>query len=289
MQDGEAMAGSGRALCLTVDLEECTLPQEFGGRPLSEGESLGISGGGARRLLKLIGSEGVRATFFITGFFASKRPELVREIADMGNEIANHGLRHYRPVVEPDGMGSIRESGEILERVTGMRPLGYREPRLKIGPSVIGALGRLGYAYDSSILPAYVPGRYNGLRARPAPFAWDLEGSGRLIEIPISVTPLFRIPVGWWWFRKNFGVRISEIGFGAIWGRGLPVVCNIHSWELSELPEMQRVPLHVRFNCGIASEIQLRRIIAYGKRTGAEFLTLIDLAERMGAEGEAEG
>lgn len=240
-----------------------------------------LSEAGAYRLLRIIESEGIRATFFVTGFFASKRPRLVREIADMGNEVANHGLRHYGSAFGPSGPDGPSEGGRVLERVTGARPLGYREPRLRIGPGMIGALKRLGYAYDSSILPACVPGRYNRLGMRAAPFAWDCGNDGRLIEIPISATPILRIPAGWWWFRKNFGDRICGICFDAIWRRGLPVVCNIHPWELLRLPKMERVPAHVKFNCGAASEAQLRGIIAHGKSAGAEFLTMLELAERI--------
>ncbi len=232
---------------------------------------MGLSEAGAHRLLKIIESEGIRATFFVTGFFTSKRPRLVKEIADMGNEVANHGLRHYGPVLGPSEPNGLLKSGEILERVTGGRPLGYREPRLRIGPGMIGALKRLGYAYDSSILPACVPGRYSRLRMRPAPFAWDCGKAGRLIEIPISATPILRIPAGWWWFRKNFGDRICRICFDAIWRLGLPVICNIHAWELSELPRMERVPAHVRFNCGPPSEAQVKGIIAHGKSAGVPY------------------
>jgi peptidoglycan/xylan/chitin deacetylase (PgdA/CDA1 family) len=277
------MVGSRRAICLTIDLEECTAPLELRGCPLSEQESLKPSEEGAHRLLRVLEREGIDATFFITGFFASKRPELVRRIADMGWEIANHGLRHG-PAAGRDGMDGLRASGEILERISGARPLGYRAPRLRIGPGIIKALKRLGYVYDSSILPTYVPGRFNWLGMKASPFSWDLGGEGRLVEIPISVTPILRIPVGWWWFRKNFGSRICKIGFDAIWRRGMPVICNVHPWELSGLPKTYRMPAHVKFNCGAASEAQIRMLIAHGKRAGAEFLRMIDLAESISVD-----
>lgn len=277
------MVRTEKILCLTVDLEECTLSQEFGGRPLPEEESIRLSAQGARRLLGVIKSANVKATFFTTGFFASRCPELAKEIIDLGNEVANHGLKHY-----PQNAGgcveklrSFEESGDIIKRVAGKGPVGYREPLLNIGLDAIEALKRLNYIYDSSVLPTYVPGRYNRLRMRPAPFLWGSDAQGQLIEIPISVTPLLRIPVGWWWFRKNFGQRTCEMGFEAIWRRNLPVICHIHPWELVDLPEMPRIPIHVRFNCGAKSDAQIREIIAYGKRAKAEFVTMIDLAERL--------
>jgi len=177
-------------------------------------------------------------------------------------------------------------TGEILERISGARALGYRETRLRVGPGIIKALKGLGYAYDSSILPTYVPGRFNWLRVKTAPFSWDLKGEGRLMEIPISVTPILRIPVGWWWFRKNFGFHICRIGFDVIWRRGMPVVCNVHPWELSQLPKRHRMPIHVKFNCGAASEAQIRMLIAHGKRAGARFLRMIDLAESISVDIE---
>jgi len=229
------MIGTEKILCLTVDLEECTLPQEFGGQPLPEEESIRLSTQGAHRLLDIIRSANVKATFFITGFLASRCPELVREITDLGNEVANHDLKHYPPNagICADKLRSLQESETIIKQATGERPLGFRAPFLNIGQNVIEALKRLSYVYDSSVLPTYVPGRYNRLRMKPAPFLWGSEGSRQLIEIPISVTPLLRVPVGWWWFRKNFGQRICEMGFEAIWKRNLPVVCHLHSWEPS--------------------------------------------------------
>ena len=43
------------------------------------------------RLLDLFDEPGVRATFFILGWVCEQRPQLVRQIADRGHEIASHG------------------------------------------------------------------------------------------------------------------------------------------------------------------------------------------------------
>lgn len=45
-------------------------------------------------MLDILKSKEVKATFFITGRFANKFPELVQRIAQEGHEIGNHGYSH---------------------------------------------------------------------------------------------------------------------------------------------------------------------------------------------------
>ena len=45
-------------------------------------------------LLECFDRRGLRATFFILGWVAERFPQLVREIASRGHEIASHGYHH---------------------------------------------------------------------------------------------------------------------------------------------------------------------------------------------------
>ena len=47
-----------------------------------------------RRLLAIFDEFGVRATFFVLGWVAERHPQLVREIAAAGHELASHGYGH---------------------------------------------------------------------------------------------------------------------------------------------------------------------------------------------------
>ena len=49
-----------------------------------------------RRLLDLLDSAGVRATFFVVGWLAERHPGLVQEIAAAGHEFGSHGYHHRR-------------------------------------------------------------------------------------------------------------------------------------------------------------------------------------------------
>src|SRR5690242_2624719 len=52
-----------------------------------------------RRLLDLLDEHGAAGTFFLVGDVAREAPDLVREIAVRGHEIASHSYRHV-PLID---------------------------------------------------------------------------------------------------------------------------------------------------------------------------------------------
>lgn len=66
-------------------------------------------------LLKVLDEKGVRATFFLTGRWVEKNPELVREIAAAGHEIGNHTYSHPDLRKLPDDQ--VREQLEKMEKL----------------------------------------------------------------------------------------------------------------------------------------------------------------------------
>src|SRR4051812_25754992 len=83
-----------------------------------------------RRLLHLFARRGVPCTFFVLGEMAASYPDLIREIAAGGHEIAAHGMHHVdMTVLGPAGFAAqLSEAREILTSVTGRAPVGYRAP-----------------------------------------------------------------------------------------------------------------------------------------------------------------
>ena len=70
-----------------------------------------------------------------------------------GHEVASHGCNHLNP--QPK---DLEESKKQLEALTGQQVYGYRQPRMF--PVSNEELERLGYHYNSSLNPAFIPGRY---------------------------------------------------------------------------------------------------------------------------------
>ncbi len=274
-----------RKVAFTVDLEEYSVPEEFGLEPLPGKSSIEISKGGVIRLLEILEKARIKATFFATGFFTQKSPELLREVVELGHEVASHGIKHFLPVSQTcaEKLTNLRKTNEIIEKTTGKTPVGFREPFLRIREDTIRALEKLSFVYDSSLLPVHLPPKYNRIRGKPTLFTWDVEGQRKkskpLLEIPISVTPLLRIPVGWWWFRKNFGQRLCLFGFNSIWRRGQPVVLHVHPWELAQLPYIPSIPFHVWFNCGEKSVAQVVNLLREVSGLNATFVTMSNIAD----------
>ena len=131
---------------------------------------------------------GVRGTFLILGWLASHEPDLVREIAERGHEVASHGWDHKR-VTHQSAQAfrdSVRRTKRFLEDLVGQQVLGFRAPSCSIVPGKEWALDVLleeGYRYDSSLFPIKHHPAYAYPEGKRDP-QWITRPSGRIAEIP---------------------------------------------------------------------------------------------------------
>lgn len=91
-----------------------------------------------RGLLEMLDRYGARGTFFVLGWLADRKPEIVREIASAGHEIASHGWDHRRVTEQtPERFRqSVRQSKQVLEDISGEPVRGFRAPSFSITPGV---------------------------------------------------------------------------------------------------------------------------------------------------------
>lgn len=75
-------------------------------------------------MLDTLDKYGVKATFFITGDFLTKTPELVQRIVAAGHEIASHGMNlvDMTMVTRERARRNIRDFNQLCEDVLGIRP-----------------------------------------------------------------------------------------------------------------------------------------------------------------------
>jgi peptidoglycan-N-acetylglucosamine deacetylase len=154
-----------------------------------------------RTLLRLLDELGVRATFFVLGLAARSHPVLLGEVVAAGHEIACHGDEHL-PVhsqTRTEFAADLRAAVDVIEQLTGRRPVGYRAPAFSIDercPWAHEVLLAEGFRYDASEHDTpRVHGRALGSGAAPRPI--ELEG-GELWELPVAVWRARgrRMPVG---------------------------------------------------------------------------------------------
>ena len=178
------------------------------------------------RYLEMFARHGVRATFFVVASdLASPAGRArVKEIAAAGHEVANHSVTHpYDMARLPRARvrDEIRRAHDDIGAAAGTSVVGFRAPGYDVSSDMLDELAALGYTYDSSIFPA--PGYYAakaGVLAalallgkksgavmtdprallapadpyRPDPRAPWRRGQATLVELPIAVTPRWRIP-----------------------------------------------------------------------------------------------
>ena len=161
------------------------------------------------KILELLDRHRVRATFFILGIIAEKHPQLVREIAEGGHELASHGYDHK--LIYDMTNDQLREelirTNDILESISNKKIIGHRAPSFSIGLADVGKfeiMAELGFKYDSSLFPIK-HFRYGDAQQAPlAPFTVKKNGKALLKEFPLTVVELFgkRIPAaGGGYFR----------------------------------------------------------------------------------------
>ena len=140
-----------------------------------------------RRLLGLCREFNCRATFFTVGRVAEASPQLVRDIAAGGHEIAYHSHAHVSLTEEEPEHFRVQTQADKdrLEQLAGKPVIGYRAPRFSLTPDSPWApeiLDELGFRYSSSIMPTGVS-LYGFGSASAKPFRWPCG----LIELPLPV------------------------------------------------------------------------------------------------------
>lgn len=194
-----------------------------------------------RRLLDLLAAHEVHATFFVLGWVAERSPDLVRDIAARGHEVACHGHAHrlaYR--LGPDLFrADVLRAKAVLEDVLGVAVHGFRAASWSIVKQSMWAFDTLieaGFAYDSSVFPIHHD-RYGMPEFSRVPVYVTRPG-GRILEIPASTVRL----AGRNWPAAGGGyLRLLPFGVTR-WalrrlndGERIPAMVYVHPWEIDPL------------------------------------------------------
>jgi polysaccharide deacetylase family protein (PEP-CTERM system associated) len=197
------------------------------------------------RLLDIFDEFNVRATFFVLGWVARQQPQLVREIAARGHEVASHGYGHclVYHLSRAEFAEDVTRAKELLQDQTGARVVGYRAPSYSITPKslwAIDVLAQAGYEYDSSIFPI----RHDRYGFPGAPrFPFRVGGRPRsIVEIPPSTVRLggMTLPAAGGGYFRLLPYAWTRWSFARLNGHeGKPGVFYLHPWEVD--PEQPRI------------------------------------------------
>ncbi|MEZ5345817.1 MAG: DUF3473 domain-containing protein [Pyrinomonadaceae bacterium] len=201
-----------------------------------------------RKTLDLLDETGTKATFFVLGWIAEQNPQLVREIAARGHEVASRGFYHrsLRQLTTEEIREDLRKTNAILQTASGQKIIGYRAAEklsYEKDERIFEILADEGFAYDAS----FVPTKQTEKRRR---FAHQVHKGGKALwEFPYSTRNLGLglLPIsGGNYFRqipytlmrhavKDWTNRYEE-----------PFIFYFHVWELD--PEQPRISAASRYN-----------------------------------------
>jgi peptidoglycan/xylan/chitin deacetylase (PgdA/CDA1 family) len=99
------------------------------------------------KMLGLFKQENIPATFFVTGRFASKFPDVVKQIDISGHEVGNHGYSHNHPdrAGFGDNQAEITKTEEALKKVVKKPVKLFAPPYGECSAPVVEAAEKLGY------------------------------------------------------------------------------------------------------------------------------------------------
>ncbi|MBX9595690.1 MAG: polysaccharide deacetylase [Roseomonas sp.] len=155
--------------------------------PVSRGE-FGVVGAG--RILDLLDSRGIKASWYVPGVVIKTYPQACERILREGHEIGHHGWSH----VPPAALEATKEADEFalaveaIKQLQGKGPVGYRSPSWDLSDRTIDLIREHGCQYDSSMM---------GHDCQPY---FARRGDVCVADAPMQfgeVTDLVEIPISW--------------------------------------------------------------------------------------------
>ncbi|MCB0336401.1 MAG: polysaccharide deacetylase family protein, partial [Bdellovibrionales bacterium] len=90
----------------------------------------GPSPAGTEKILDVLDSFKIPATFYLIGANAQKYPQLAKRISASQHEIGSHGFAHlnYHRSLPHQVFADVKRGGQVLLDITGMKPRTFRAP-----------------------------------------------------------------------------------------------------------------------------------------------------------------
>jgi polysaccharide deactylase family protein, PEP-CTERM locus subfamily len=204
-----------------------------------------------KRLLALFQKHQAKATFFVLGYVAEKHPQLIREIAAAGHEIATHGYAHQLAYLQTPEVfkEDVSRAKKLVEDIIGKNIKGYRAPSWSVTSKslwVWGILEDLGFIYDASVFP--IETYLYGLPTAPR-FPYHPQYNGRtlkLLEVPSSTVQIFNknIPFAGGFYFRALPYPLIAQGIKTVNKEGQPAIVYLHPREID--PGQPRLTLSLK-------------------------------------------
>lgn len=187
------------------------------------------------RLLALLRTYRVQATFFVLGYVADHHPALIEQICQEGHEIGVHGYYHrfVHHLTPAQFQQELEQSIAAVVRITGVQPKGHRAPYFSINaqtPWAFACLQAAGLVYDSSVFP--IRSLLYGFPGAPRFPYWVAEHN--LVEFPVSTLRGggTNWPVAGGFYLRILPYPATRWAIRRLNAQQQPAILYIHPWEL---------------------------------------------------------
>lgn len=269
------------------------------------------------RFIHLFEKYGVKATFFLIGRDGEirEKADLVKQLAAAGHEIANHTFSHpfgLRKLSYDEKVAEIKRGEEIITKITGKKPVGFKSPGYDVDSEVLQILANESYLYDSSIIPTsayplimkinrWVSG---GIKRTHGPrWSWSLASNKpfkpsikkewkrgkrkkgdviKITELPCTTMPFLKIPFHAT-FALKFGLNYFNLGYNLTKRLNLPLNYEFHAADLSDNIKDERMA-HLKGN-SLAKRYSICEKIIKKISEDYQVVTSRELVERIGFDG----
>jgi hypothetical protein len=181
----------------------------------------------------------IRITFFVVGQDAAieKNHTVLQSIIDRGHEIGNHSFHHeswLKTYSKEKIETEIEMAEEAIVKATGKRTNMFRGPGFSWSNDLLEVLQKRNYIFDASTLPTYISPlmrKYYFAKSKLTkeqkesrkelfgsskegllplkPYRWKLNSGKKILEIPVTTIPFFKIP-----FHQSYLLYISGVSKG---------------------------------------------------------------------------
>jgi peptidoglycan/xylan/chitin deacetylase (PgdA/CDA1 family) len=256
------------------------------------------------RVLRFFEERNLTITFFVVGQDAAleKNHTALASLSAAGHEIGNHSFAHepwLHLYSEGEVEAELGRTEDLLEEVTGQRPIGFRGPGFSVSETVLKVLKRRGYQYDASTFPTFLGplarayyfmtahlseeekkkrkllfGAFaEGLRPLK-PYRWRLDGDS-LIEIPVTTLPILKIPfhISYIQYLAAFSPDLARLYFKTalrccLW-TGVQPSLLLHPLDFLGSDDVQSLSFFPAMK--VPSAIKMKRIAGYIDAMGRIF------------------
>ncbi len=98
-------------------------------------------------MLEEFEKHGAQATFFVTGVWAEKNPDILKKIDKAGHSVQNHGYKHvhFNNLAESEAINQIKKAEEIIYKIIEKRSDFFASPYGEQNRQIMKAVSSINY------------------------------------------------------------------------------------------------------------------------------------------------